>query len=250
MFNNMTKNIIQSTSSNRVYFKLLAHIVESHQLSPDIFVISKLPEFSEMDISFQFWSRIFHLIFSSSSTLKIKSGEKKLESSSFKIDYKIGCNIKGKFMTLSCVEIGRFVNDAKVRDDHHKLLLEGKVIINNIIKNFPFIDPNCIAIFNLQICGMKGDFIETILCNKKKYIAHRPLDRLRAPLHRNNNKIIDTFLRQLMYYKNHVETLCHDIEQMVNENDDKSASFGETLDTNTFKPPNFLDWIDDNVERL
>ncbi|KAI8356752.1 hypothetical protein EDC96DRAFT_609499 [Choanephora cucurbitarum] len=125
------------------------------------------------------------------------------------------------------------------------LLLEGKVIINNIIKNFPFIDPNCIAIFNLQICGMKGDFIEIILGNKKKYITHRPLDRLRAPLHRNN-KIIDTFLRQLMYYKDHVETLCHDIEQMVNENDDKSALFGETLDTNTFKPPKFLDWIDDN----
>ncbi|KAI9470030.1 MAG: hypothetical protein EXX96DRAFT_389090 [Benjaminiella poitrasii] len=203
-----------------------------------------------MDISLQFWGRIFHLIFSDSSTLKVKSGDKILESSSFKIDYKIGCIIKDEFMTLSCVEVGRFVNNAKVRDDHHKLLLEGKNIINNIIKKFQFIDPKCIPIFNLQICGMKGDFIEIILGNKKEYIAHRPLNRLRVPLFCHDHKVIDTFLRQLTYYKNHLEDLCYNINQMINENDDKRASFSKTLDVNNFKPPNFLDWIDDDVKRL
>lgn len=84
-------------------------------------------------------------------------------------------------MTLSCIEVGRSVTDEKVRGDHHKLLLKGKCIINNTIKNFPFIDPKSISAFNLQICGMKGDFIETILGNKKEYVAHRPLNRLRAP---------------------------------------------------------------------
>lgn len=53
--------------------------------------------------------------------------------------------------------------------------------------------------------------IETILGDKKKYIAHRPPDRLRAPLHYNNDQTVDTFLRQLVFYRNHVENLCHDI---------------------------------------
>ncbi|KAI8884990.1 hypothetical protein K501DRAFT_271211 [Backusella circina FSU 941] len=198
-FNNLTRNIIQSSSSASVYFKLLAHI-----------------------------------------------GDKRLEFSSFKIDYKIGCMIKDKFMTLSCVEVGRFVNDKKVRNDHHMLLLEGKVIINNIIKNFQFIDPKSIYILNLQICGMKGDFIETILGNKKEYIAHLPLNRLRAPLYCNDDSAIRTFLRKLVYYRDHLENLSYGINQMINENDDKRASFGKTLDVNDFKPPNFSDWIYDN----
>lgn len=117
-------------------------------------------------------------------------GEKKLENSTFKIDYKIGSEINGKFMTLSCVEVGRFVNDAKVRDGHLKLLLEGKAIIDNIMKKLQFIDPKRVPICNLQICGMKGDFVEAVLGNKKKCTAHRPLNRLRAPLNCNNDKTI------------------------------------------------------------
>jgi hypothetical protein len=32
---------------------------------------------------------------------------------------------------------------------------------------------------------------------------------------------------------------------MVNENDDKRASFGTTLSANSFMPPNSFNWIDD-----
>lgn len=37
---------------------------------------------------------------------------------------------------------------------------------------------------------------------------------------------------------------------MINENDDRRASFGSALSTSSFNPPNYLDWIDDSVERL
>ncbi|GAA5815676.1 hypothetical protein MFLAVUS_009189 [Mucor flavus] len=73
--------------------------------------------------------------------LKLEFGEAKLETSTFKIDYKVGCTLKGKFFTLSCIVVGKFVEPEKVREDHHKLLLEGNTIINNIIKEFKFIDP-------------------------------------------------------------------------------------------------------------
>lgn len=107
--------------------------------------------------------------------------------------------IKDKFMTLGCVEVGRFINDEKARDNHHKLLLKGKVIPSNIIMNCKFIDPKSKSILNLQLCGLKGDFIETVLGNKKKYIAYQPLNKLLAPPYCHNRNVINTFLRQLVY---------------------------------------------------
>ncbi|GAA5803728.1 hypothetical protein HPULCUR_009212 [Helicostylum pulchrum] len=182
--------------------------------------------------------------------LKIKSGEVKLESSTFKIDYKVGCFVKEKFVTISCIEVGKFVEPDKVRDDHHKLLLEGKTIINNIIKEFKFIDPKVIPVLGVQICGIKGDLVEIILASKKSYVAHRPLERLRVPLNCNDSDSANTFLRQLLYYKKHLADFSYDLKQMVNNHDDKSASFERVLGGHLFVPPNYIDWIDDCVERL
>lgn len=88
---------------------------------------------------------------------QLSNGEVKSESSTFKIDYNVGCTLKGKFVTLSCIEVGKFVEPDKVRDDHHKLLSEGKTIVNNIIEEFKFSDPGSILILGIQICGVKAD---------------------------------------------------------------------------------------------
>ncbi|KAI8052761.1 hypothetical protein BDF21DRAFT_326238, partial [Thamnidium elegans] len=127
------------------------------------------------------------------------------------------------------IEVGKFVEPGKVRDDHHKLLLEEKTIINNIIKEFSYIHPMSIPILGLQICGIKGDFIETILGNKKSYVSHRPLNRLRSPLHCDDIDTTITFLRQLCYFKNHLAELSYDLKQMINEHDDKRTSFEKVL---------------------
>lgn len=37
---------------------------------------------------------------------------------------------------------------------------------------------------------------------------------------------------------------------MINENDDKRASFKKVLGTSPFVSPNYVDWIDENAERL
>ncbi|KAI9268570.1 hypothetical protein EDC94DRAFT_557285 [Helicostylum pulchrum] len=179
-----------------VCFKLLTHFVETHILNPDVFIISKLKQFSEMDMNLFFWGRVF-------------------------IDYKVGCFVKEKFVTISCIEVGKFVESNKVRDDHHKLLLEGKTIINNIIKEFKFIDPKSIPVLGVQICGIKGDLVEIILASKKLYVAHRPLKRLRVPLNCNDSDSANTFLRQLLYYKKHLADFSYDLKQMVNNHDDE-----------------------------
>ncbi|KAI9268573.1 hypothetical protein EDC94DRAFT_491724, partial [Helicostylum pulchrum] len=103
--------------------------------------------------------------------------------------------VKEKFVTINCIEVGKFVEPDKVRDDHYKLLLEGKTIINNIIKEFKFIDPKVIPVLGVQICGIKGDLVEIILASKKSYVAHRPLERLCAPLNCDNSDIFIEYLR-------------------------------------------------------
>lgn len=97
---------------------------------------------------------------------------------------------------------------------------------------------------------MKGDFVETILGNKKSYVSHRPLNRLRSPLTCDNRDNVSTFLRQLFYYKNHLADLLYDLKRMVNEHDDKRALFEKMLRNNPFVSPDYMDWIDEDVARL
>ncbi|GAA5805949.1 hypothetical protein HPULCUR_011476 [Helicostylum pulchrum] len=113
-FDNLTKKMqMESEYEATVCFKLLTHFVETHILNPDVFIISKLKQFSEMDMNLFFWGRVFVLLFPGSGDLKIRFGEVKLESSTFKIDHKVGCFVKEKFVTISCIEVGKFVEPDK-----------------------------------------------------------------------------------------------------------------------------------------
>jgi hypothetical protein len=47
----------------------------------------------------------------------------------YKVDYRLGIMINQKFIDISNTEVGKQVAVTKMKDDHMKLLLEAKTII-------------------------------------------------------------------------------------------------------------------------
>ncbi|EPB92485.1 hypothetical protein HMPREF1544_00783 [Mucor circinelloides 1006PhL] len=61
----------------------------------------------------------------------------------FKVDYRLGIMIKNKFVDIASVEVGKKPYTSKSKEDHVKLVLEPKTIINRLINNrFYFILPS------------------------------------------------------------------------------------------------------------
>lgn len=166
------------------------------------------------------------------------------------MDYKIGFYIKNHFIDVSNVEVGRSANNTKVKDDHNKLLIEAKTIINSIIKKYSFIHPNSIPIPSLQICGLKGDLLTTTLQTKKKYISSRSVERIRTPLSPNDADATINYMKHLIHWKEQVVDAATMVLKLVNEADDRRSSFGKTLKPKTRnKESTYVDWLDDNIIR-
>jgi hypothetical protein len=165
-------------------------------------------------------------------------------SANFKVDFRLGIVINESFIDIANVEIGKFPSNSKIQDDHMKVLLEAKTIINGIISKYQFINPTKVNVLSFQACGLKGDLLCTSLFDKKKYCTARVCGRLRVPLVPDAEKILDLFEKNV-FYKDHIEQLADIVKKEVNEALDRRSSFGKTLGPG-FKSSlaTFGDWID------
>jgi hypothetical protein len=162
----------------------------------------------------------------------------------YKVDYRLGIYINGTFVDVSSIEVGRKPDPTKVKDDHLKIILESKTIINRIISPYSFINPSLFSVSSLQICGLKGDFISTCLQTEKSYCSSRVCSRVRSPLSPTDSKEMKTFIQCLILYKDRVEETAQFIKEQVNKAVDRRLSFNNALGP-SFKSnlPNFRNWL-------
>ncbi|KAL9538353.1 hypothetical protein MBANPS3_010998 [Mucor bainieri] len=197
---------------------------------------------SEKDFDIMMYGRLFNLLFSNRNDIRVQSGETKFED--FKVDYRVRFLYKSELYDISHIELGKAVTTTKVKDDHMKIVLEGQAIMNNIILSFPFIAPNMLNIYCMQLCGLKGDVILTTMRKKKQYVADRVDERLRVPLNTRDTQKATRFFTQLLHYRSQVIKAVDKIKDVIQENDDRRRSFERVLGKNKQKEViTYKDWV-------
>lgn len=127
----------------------------------------------------------------------------------------------------STVEIGKSPTTTKVKDDHSKLLLESKAILENLIIKFNYIDPTTIKISSLQLCGLKGDLLISEMKKPKSIVATRATNRIRIPLCITDSSTTIQLMKQVLFYRNEIIETIDQIKSKINENNDRRRSFEE-----------------------
>ncbi|KAI7894582.1 uncharacterized protein EV154DRAFT_578189 [Mucor mucedo] len=141
----------------------------------------------------------------------------------------LGVIINQRFIDIANIEVGRKATTTKVKDDHFKPLLEAKTIIQKEISSFSFIYPPSFTVTSFQICGIKGDLLQTSLGSPSNFTTHRISKRIRIPLSPDDSEKLTLLLQQLMVYKEKVESVATLLRKEVNKALDRRSSFGPIL---------------------
>ncbi|KAI7879325.1 uncharacterized protein EV154DRAFT_429126 [Mucor mucedo] len=141
--------------------------------------------------------------------------------------------INQRFIDIANIEVGKKATTTKVKDDHFKLLLEAKTIIQKAISSFSFIYPPSFTVTSFQICGIKSDLLQTSLGSPSNFTTQRISKRIRIPLRPCCDRALyihlTLLLRQLMVYKDKVESVATLLKKEVNKALDRRSSFGPIL---------------------
>lgn len=89
----------------------------------------------------------------------------------YKVDYRLGVTINGKFVDVANVEVGKRPSSTKIKEDHAKLVLEAKTMMNRIINQFSFISPSSLKIVSLQIYGLKGNLLGSTMQAPQQWVV-------------------------------------------------------------------------------
>jgi hypothetical protein len=84
---------------------------------------------------------------------KQNRGESVAEHNDFKIDCRLIFFYNDKLIDLTNIEAARYMTAKKTNDDHLKLAIESKDILDYIIKNSSTFDHKCISIPMIQLCS-------------------------------------------------------------------------------------------------
>lgn len=146
----------------------------------------------------------------------------------FKVDYRLGIMINSKFVDIiASVEVGKKPCTSKIKEDHVKLVLESKTIINRLINQFHFILLSSLQVISLQICGLKADLLKSTMKSPKEYTTERVTDRLRIPITTKKSDPMISFLQRLTLFREKVLSSANEIKEKFNEAIDRRSSFGE-----------------------
>lgn len=163
----------------------------------------------------------------------------------FKVDYRLGIMINNKFVDIASVEVGKKPCTSKIKEDHVKLVLESKTIINRLINQFHFILPSSLQVISLQICGLKADLLKSTMKSPKEYTTERVTDRLRIPITTKKSDPMISFLQRLKLFREKVLSSANEIKEEFNEAIDRRSSFGDTLSPSLKKRlPNYKSWLE------
>lgn len=175
------------------------------------------------------------------------SGETLLKDSNkkYKVDSRLGIKVNGHFVDIANVEVGKEVGSTKIKDSHHKVVLEVTTIIRKVISSFYFINPASLTILSFQICRLKGDILFTILAGPSKCTTERPCLRVRVPLKPDDTEGIKALIKSLMLFKELIEDTASVIKYNVINAIDKRSSFGPVLQRG-YKDnlPRYTSWLE------
>ncbi|KAG2227044.1 hypothetical protein INT45_006451 [Circinella minor] len=207
-----------------------AYSMDAFYTKPNLLDFSSAHEPSEQDFNVNIWGPIIEAIFSNT-IVQVKSGDTVLKSfdRKFKIDYRLGVIINQKFIDIANIEVGRKATATKVKDDHLKLLLEAKTIIQKAISSFSFIYPPSFIVTSFHICDIKGDLLQTSFDPPSNFTTERTSKRVRIPLSPNHSEELALLSQQLIMYKDKVENMATFLKEEVNKALDRRSSFDPIL---------------------
>lgn len=141
---------------DEIVFKIYAKIVDLYRLHSESLKL-KLNDLTELDCLVKVWGGILEGLFPDKDRVYCKWGESMSEHNGFKVDCRLVYSYKNKNIDLSNIEAARHMTAKKINDDHLKLAIESKDILDYFIKNSAGFNPKQICIPMIQICKNQCD---------------------------------------------------------------------------------------------
>ncbi|ORY91394.1 hypothetical protein BCR43DRAFT_499009 [Syncephalastrum racemosum] len=210
--------------------------------------MNRVKEMTEYDTIVKIWSPVFETLFRDTHVV-LKWGESKLQTDEvrvpagpedhifFKVDLRLILNHRGTEHTLAIVEVARYFQDSKIRHDHSKLLIESKLVLDNMLRHG--CSPGDACVPSLQLCGLRGDFLVLQLEEDGLYVA-APVACLRFPSGVHRLWGLEEMLTTLRAFKSSVTQNLELLETCINET---RNSFGKKFSRREPSPrPASITW--------
>ncbi|KAI9365686.1 hypothetical protein BD770DRAFT_438921 [Pilaira anomala] len=155
-------------SSNESIFNIYSHIINIYRFHSEALRF-KSNDPTELDNLMKVWGPIFEILFPDTSTVRCKWGESQAEHNKFKVDCHLIFYYNDKLIDVANIEAARYMTAKKTNDDHLKLAIESKDILDFIIKNSSSFDHKSVSIPLIQICNNSCDVLKLHLVDNGLY---------------------------------------------------------------------------------
>ncbi|KAI7863862.1 hypothetical protein BDF14DRAFT_1840574 [Spinellus fusiger] len=180
-------------------FAVYSHIINIYRKKTTI--LQPARNSTELDCLIKIWGEILETW-----------GESQSSHNGYKIDCRIIYIHNDKEVDICDVEAARYMFTKKTNNDHLKLCIESKDIIDFIVKNSSNFDPEEVNIYMIQICANICEVKSLRLCDKGLYCVESLYD-LTVPTSIDFGKISNEWFSSLLLLKEN----CLKISKYINE---------------------------------
>ncbi|CEP13882.1 hypothetical protein [Parasitella parasitica] len=132
---------------------------------------------TELDGLVKFWSEVFESLFADNKyNITCKWGESQAHCNEYKIDVRVIVVKGANEVDLVDVEAARYLSSKKTNNDHLKLAIESKGILDHIVKQVRSFDPRKTLVFMIQICQNQFQVKILRLCDNGLYAIQHYAD--------------------------------------------------------------------------
>lgn len=150
-------------------YSIYAHVINIYRKRSAALKDSKSSN-TELDCLVKFWSEIIESLFpDNKNRIYCKWGESKAFHNGFRIDCRIIIKKEEDEIDLMDVEAARYFYQQKSNDDHLKLCIESKDIVDYLATYSTTFNPKKILVFMLQICQNRCEIKHLHLCDDGLY---------------------------------------------------------------------------------
>ena len=150
-------------------FNIYAHIINiyRHRRSS---LNNSMKDNTELDGLVKLWAEVFESLFPDSQhNVKCRWGESKAHHNDYKVDCRVIAIINTQKVDVLDVEAARYLQNQKTNNDHLKLAIESKGILDHIVRHAASFDPRTDMALMLQVCQNQCDVKVLSLCDRGLY---------------------------------------------------------------------------------
>ncbi|KAI9030193.1 hypothetical protein CLU79DRAFT_716190 [Phycomyces nitens] len=150
-------------------FNIYAHIINiyRHRRSS---LNNNIKNNTELDGLVKLWTEVFEALFpDSQDNVKCRWGESKAHHKDYKIYCRVIAIINTQKVDVMDVEAARYLQNQKTNNDHLKLAIESKGILDHIVRHAASFDPKTDMVLMLQVCQNQCDVKVLSLCDRGLY---------------------------------------------------------------------------------